>query len=556
MKRRIKKRTSRPVKNSQNIISLLVALGVLLLVALAYISVKNGFFKFSEASASSATFYNPIMSDGADPSVVYKDGFYYYTQTTGNNVSVWRSETISGISKGTKVVVWTPPASGPTCCNIWAPELLFLNNKWYIYFAADDGQSYNNHRMYVLESNTTDPQGSYTEKGKIYDPNNDKYAIDGTVLQKTDGSLYFIWSGKNTDPETTQNLYIAPMNNPWTINGSRVLLSTPTYPWETSVAPINEGPESLIKNGKIIVVYAANASWTDEYNLGMLTNTDGNILTPSSWTKNPNSIFSKTSEVFGPGHGTFTKSPDGTEDWIIYHAAKYSGAGWSRNIRAQKYTWNPDDIPNLGTPVPGGLSLPLPSGEGLACSTCNIYYGWGSSASGTLVKGTWNLISDTAASITSLGAGWQHLFRGDVASTDYTVSAQAKWVATGTTSNYPKYGIYATYKDSSNYVAAFLDKNNKVLATFGKVQGVDQNWQNSRINVNFGQFHTIKVVKNGTTFQFYLDNKLYQTRTFNISNGQIGLVTEDTKADYQNVTISLSAGQVSDPTPTSGRKPR
>lgn len=33
------------------------------------------------------------------------------------------------------------------------------------------------------------------------------------------------------------------------------------------------------------------------------------------------------------------KSPDGTEDWIVYHAAKYSGAGWSRTVRLQKLIW-------------------------------------------------------------------------------------------------------------------------------------------------------------------------------------------------------------------------
>src|SRR4051812_36625803 len=32
-----------------------------------------------------------------------------------------------------------PPATGPDSHEIWAPELHFLNSKWYIYFAADAG---------------------------------------------------------------------------------------------------------------------------------------------------------------------------------------------------------------------------------------------------------------------------------------------------------------------------------------------------------------------------------------------------------------------------------
>ena len=49
-------------------------------------------------------FYNPIISDGADPWVIFKDSFYYYTQTTGFSVTVrkWR---ISPAQAG-----WATPA--------------------------------------------------------------------------------------------------------------------------------------------------------------------------------------------------------------------------------------------------------------------------------------------------------------------------------------------------------------------------------------------------------------------------------------------------------------
>jgi GH43 family beta-xylosidase len=502
----------------------------------------SAFIQSVQAQGAETTFFNPIMRSAADPSIVYKDGVYYYTQTTGNNVTVWKSETISGVSKATSVVVWTPPATGAFCCNIWAPELYFSNStgKWYIYFAADDGQSYEHHRLYVLESATADPQGAYTHKGKLYDGITDRYAIDGSVLEKPDGSLYLLWSGKqDSDFDTVQRLYIAPMSNPWTISGPRVLISTPTHAWETSQAPINEGPQTLLRNGKIHIVYAANASWTDDYAMGMLTNTDGNVLNPASWTKKATPVFAKTADVFGPAHGTFIKSPNGAEDWMLYNAAKYSGAGWDRNVQMQKFTWNADDTPNFGTPIPAGLSLPVPAGEGLTCSTCNIYSGWGSSASGTRVSGTWTINSATSANSTELARGWQHLFRGNVSTTNATVSADAKWLASGSGGgSVPKYGIYAAYQDSNNFVAVFLDRKARVMATYGVVNGVAQPWQNTNARIDFAQYHTLKVVKNGTTFQFYLDGSLKQTRSFNINNGQMGLVTENTRAEYQNVTVT------------------
>ena len=79
--------------------------------------------------------------------------------------------------------------------------------------------------------------------------------------------------------------------------------------------------------------------------------------------KKPVPVFSRSAEVFGPGHGCFVKSPDGQEDWIIYHAAKHRGAGWNRHLRAQKFTWQADGSPDFGLPVPAGMPLPAPSGR-------------------------------------------------------------------------------------------------------------------------------------------------------------------------------------------------
>jgi hypothetical protein len=57
--------------------------------------------------------------------------------------------------------------------------------------------------------------------------------------------------------------------------------------------------------------------------------------------------------------------PDGTEDWIVYHAnsSTTQGCDINRTTRAQKFTWNADGTPNFGTPVALGTRLPSPSGE-------------------------------------------------------------------------------------------------------------------------------------------------------------------------------------------------
>ena len=308
--------------------------------------------------ADSGMCYSLIVNDGADP-WVYKhtDGYYYFTRTTGVDVTLWRSQQLTQLSSAPSRVI---PVEGR---NIWAPELHYIADAWYIYYAMDDGDNAN-HRMYVLENRSADPmEGEWEFKGQITDATN-KWAIDGTVLQ-LNSQLYFIWSGWKGDVDVQQNLYIARMSNPWTIESERVEIARPMYAWECNHTPyVNEGPQVLVRNGLIHVVFSASGSWTDDYCLGRITaRTEEDMLDPASWSKHSEPIFSAANGLYGPGHCSFTTSPDDTEDWIVYHVAKHAGAGWNREIRMQHFTWNEDDTPELGQPVAATEFINKPSGE-------------------------------------------------------------------------------------------------------------------------------------------------------------------------------------------------
>lgn len=313
-------------------------------------------------------FYNVIMQTGADP-WVYKhtDGYYYNTFANASGVVIRRSKTITGLEAGERRLAWTPVKGTMYSSNVWAPEMHYLQDsdgksKWYIYFAADNGTNAN-HRMYVLENDSENPMtGTWEFKGKITD-SSDRWAIDGTVLT-VNGKHYFIWSGWEETDGSFQNLYIAEMSDPRTISSERVLLSTSEYDWESSPARINEGPQVTIKGDTINLVYSANGSWTDSYCLGLITAKIGDdLMSPASWVKKDTPIFSSANGVNGPGHHSIVTSPDGTEDWIIYHAARWPGSGWTRKVHTQKFTWNADNTPNLGQPVDPNSPIATPSGE-------------------------------------------------------------------------------------------------------------------------------------------------------------------------------------------------
>jgi GH43 family beta-xylosidase len=338
----------------------------------------------SIASFSQRTYTNPIKPSGPDPWVIYKDGWYYYMNTMvtpagENELKLWRTHNLANLATAENKTIFDPPDGTLYSKQLWAPEIHFLDGKWYVYFAADSGINLH-HRIWVLENRHADPfEGEWTLKGKLSDPG-DHWAIDLTV-HKYKGKLYAAWSGWENYNNVQQNIYIAELENPWTMKGDRVLVSTPNFEWEqhgkvplewqkaTGEPPVlyvNEGPEFLQNGDELFIVYSASACWLD-YKLGMLQlKRNKDLLQTNSWKKFRKPVFEQAPEhgVYAPGHNSFFKSPDGKEDWILYHAnpAPSAGCGATRAPHMQKFTWTKKKRPCFGKPVQVNIPLAVPSG--------------------------------------------------------------------------------------------------------------------------------------------------------------------------------------------------
>ena len=151
------------------------------------------------------------------------------------------------------------------------------------------------------------------------------------------------------------------MSNPYTIDSKRIEIARPIHTWETNHVPfVNEGPQIIIHNQTINLIFSASGSWTNDYCMGLITiHIDSDPMNPISWYKRSKPILQSGNGLFGPGHGSLT-----SDDWIIFHTAAYDGSGWTRQIRTQPFTWNEDE----GIPVFGELQDPnspirLPRGE-------------------------------------------------------------------------------------------------------------------------------------------------------------------------------------------------
>jgi len=324
-------------------------------------------------SQEAGNFSNPLFTSGPDPWIIRGNDKYYYVSSSGTGIVLRSGKNLDDLKKSQPKTIWKAPEGTMWSREIWAPELHFINNKWYLYFAADDGHN-NNHRMYVIENGSADPfEGEWFFRGKVADPS-DKWAIDGSVFEFRE-KLFMIWSGWEGDVNGQQNIYLAEMENPWTIRGSRVLISSPVYEWEkigdlnnANDVPhvnVNEGPVALIHKSRLFIIYSASGCWTDSYCLGMVAFKGKDLFDPASWKKSPEPVFRGDTEagVYSPGHNSFFRSPDGREDWILYHANSQPGQGCGkfRSPRAQKFIWKKDGTPDFGRPFRTGIDLSLPA---------------------------------------------------------------------------------------------------------------------------------------------------------------------------------------------------
>lgn len=322
-----------------------------------------------DAPLPSGHFVNPV-AEGADPFVVRHGEGYLWCQTDADaGIAVRRSDRLSSL--GEKHIVWRAPASGPWSAQVWAPELLRLDGRWHIYFAASDGRN-ESHRAYVLVADGDDPLGPYSLHGPLSTGDwtdgtpDDEWAIDLTVLEHG-GRRYAVWSGWPDAGTRVQHLYLAEMASPTSLAGPRVRLASPfDFAWERvredRPEAINEAPQPLVHGGRTFLVYSCGSALLPSYKLGLLELVGDDPLEPTAWRKSPEPVFSSTDATFGVGHSSFVTSPDGSEWWHVYHAKIVRRRNFKRVIHVQPMTWSVDGEPVLGRPVAAGVPVREPSG--------------------------------------------------------------------------------------------------------------------------------------------------------------------------------------------------
>lgn len=299
----------------------------------------------------------PMMSNRADPNIVYYNGKYYAmgTSDTGGMKTLFirSSDTLAGLKdqkagtateggykvEGQDVYLFGENDGLGHKGYHWAPELHVINGKLYCFYAtfpagkAGDENITNSPNWagpsaYVMElKDGGDPTKTadwlehrvQAKDGGVLSPHG--LSIDMTYFE-AGGKSYIAWSqGDQERKGAKANVSIAEVNSdkPWQAITEPQRLMRPEWGWELD--GVNEGPNVLVSGGEVYMVFSAQLV-TPQYATGMLIANVGDDLTdPASWTKSNypwlhNGTFAGQ---FGLGHNSYFTDPYG-DTYNVYHA--------------------------------------------------------------------------------------------------------------------------------------------------------------------------------------------------------------------------------------------
>jgi xylan 1,4-beta-xylosidase len=248
--------------------------------------------------------FSGILGIG-DPAVLFHDSTYYLYPTGDNRgYDVYLSKDLVNWQKGPRV--FESPERG-----VWAPDVFYnaADGRFYLYYTV-------NGRIGAATADR--PDGVFRDQGTLVDN-----AIDAHMFQDDDGRYYLYYV-----QYPGFSIHVQPMASPLLKKGGPARIIQAADPWEQQQAALTEAPWMLKHGGLYYLLYSASGADSQDYAIGYATS--ASPLGPfTKYAGNP--IIRKGNNVFGPGHCSVTRTPDG-QLWMVYHQQKDSSRGWNRII--------------------------------------------------------------------------------------------------------------------------------------------------------------------------------------------------------------------------------
>ena len=253
---------------------------------------------------SDRTYKNPVFGElqAADPGVLKYDGKYYcYSTSAPIGYYVYVSDDlVNWENKGLCCeTAWGIEKNGW----YWAPEVIEKDGKFYMIMSVDE------HIGFAVADS---PLGPFIpEKTWLFDK-----SIDGHIFIDDDGQAYLYYVSWRSGHE--YGIYGCELNDDIVTarTNTEKLIIKPESAWERVEGAVTEGPFILKHNGKYYLTYSGTGYTSQQYAVGYAVS-DSPLEGFERYEGNP--VLSYTSKLYGPGHHSFTTSPDGSELIIVYH---------------------------------------------------------------------------------------------------------------------------------------------------------------------------------------------------------------------------------------------
>ena len=311
-----------------------------------------------------ASYENPVYSDYfADPFVFRHENTYYAVGTGPRDaagvVGAQAGATVFPLLRSKDLATWSPvghalvrpdAALGNT---FWAPEVAHHASSFYLYYSV--GFEDREHQLRVATSSA--PEGPYLDAGALTDTRRCPFAIDPHPFRDRDGRWYLFYARDFLDfggaggPRAGTAIVVSELETMTRLSAREDTVVRARFDWQRFLANRTmygrvfdwhtvEGPCLLDHGGFYYCLYSAGRWQGGNYGVDFAIARD--VRGPyddAGGAHGPRVLKSLPEYALGPGHNSVVIGPDGSTQYVAYHA--WDPAFSARRFCIDRLMWTP-----------------------------------------------------------------------------------------------------------------------------------------------------------------------------------------------------------------------
>eukprot|EP01114_Cavostelium_apophysatum_P022924 TRINITY_DN8460_c0_g1_i2.p1 TRINITY_DN8460_c0_g1~~TRINITY_DN8460_c0_g1_i2.p1 ORF type:complete len:791 (-),score=205.55 TRINITY_DN8460_c0_g1_i2:310-2682(-) len=415
--------------------------------------------------------------------------------------------------------VLSPNASSWNQCDLWAPEVVYDNGMFYMYYAASTCSNdfmVNELARRIGVATSDSPLGPFVDIGQ---PLTQTWGIDAHFFKDPDTAKKYLFysflyeylpgyqpsAGASVVADQLLEM-TAVANSPDAITrGSAAWEDKDGDPTDGTLRYTNEGPTVMKRDGKYYAMFSGGSWDMPTYALGYATlGPNADILSHQGiggpvWNKSEPPILKTNNRVEAPGHNAVTKAPNNVDDICVHHGRvpPYLTVD-QRYAFVDRIYWNHDrmfmNLPTTANLVRPDLPLfadifDLPDGP--------LSSDW------KIISGTWAVWnsqaqqSDPSSQLAQVAVEITPL-------KDYVFEANIAFLS-GTSDSL--IGVVAFWESPNNTLNIWIEPFGGAVTIDGYVDGESVKTSMAITDSNFGtlSYHQLLITKNGPIFSVVLD---------------------------------------------------